>query len=320
MSLDANIERMMYGSRWDRVKNNLQENWKNYLWKGTIYTSLLFTLATTACSGLIGKTKEETKETVPITQITQVPETTVVETTAPETKPVSFYDNIDEKIRFNVEDGMFPDFWYKAPYNAKAESLNPSEIERSKNILIKVLKKYPEDVLAKNLSKIYVLNYLGFYGVEAGGTDSLDSVYLENKGENNGFDSVWIEKIFHAEFSSILLVNYNSLFNKQAWININPNDFKYVSDTGIEAVINGKDSSTFDPKLNEIGFLYEYAQSSLENDFNSFAKNIFVNDTYFWEAIDKYPKIKAKNDLVIDFYNKINPKFTLAYFKQISQQ
>lgn len=288
-----------------------------------ILLSILLITISSCCLPVKKNTSSRTRQvfatiTVPTTTTaptTTIAKTTIAETTL-ETNPVGFYKNIDDKIRFIIEEGMFPDSWYDEPINAKAESLNPEEIKRTRSIIIKALKKYPDEVLIKNLSKVYVLSELEFYGVGFGGTNSDDSVYLTNIDYSN----IWIETAFHQEFSSIFLRSYKSLFDKQAWIRINPGDFIYFSDTGVEALKKGQDSTIFDPKLNEIGFLYEYAQSTPENDFNSFAENIFMNDSYFWEAIDKYPKLKEKFDLIVKFYNSINPIFTEEYFRKISQE
>lgn len=300
-----------------------------------ILITLLFLLSilsvtASACCLTIGE-----KETVMVTETTQAPETTVVETVAettsqvvetiaettetfPETTQQSYFENIEDKIRFKVEDKMFPSDWYNKEINAKAKDLSPSEIERSRNIILNALKKYPEDYLIINLSKTYVLGYLSFYGVEYGGTNSSDCVYITNKGVKAGFTDLYIESAFHHEFSHILLRGYSSFLNTELWENINPKNFKYLG-TGVEAIKEGKASKIYDSSLNEKGFLYKYAQSDLEDDFGSFAENIFVNDPLFWKAIDKYPKLKEKFNLVVDFYHSINPIFTEDYFREISQ-
>ena len=76
-------------------------------------------------------------------------------------------------------------------------------------------------------------------------------------------------------------------------------------------------SQEFDPELHEMGFLYEYAGSTSENDFNSFAENIFMGDESFFKTVEGYEKLKAKLDLIIRFYNTINPRFTIEYFKEV---
>lgn len=52
----------------------------------------------------------------------------------------------------------------------------------------------------------------------------------------------------------------------------------------------------------------------------AFTHKILFNDGTFWEICDKYPKIKEKTDLAIDFYNKLKPLFTKEYFRKISQE
>ncbi|EGV43723.2 hypothetical protein BZARG_1192 [Bizionia argentinensis JUB59] len=125
-----------------------------------------------------------------------------------------------------------------------------------------------------------------------------------------------MEQLFHAEFSSILLRNYKDQFNELAWINSNSYKFKYGND-GASTIKEQKASQHFFHKWNNQGFLNEYATSSLENDFNSFAKNIFTPKPRFDKLIEEYSALANKNRLIIEFYNAIHDDFTKVYFKDI---
>ncbi len=224
-----------------------------------------------------------------------------------------------DEIIFTADKDIFPGYWYDPEINAKAESLSEGEIDRSRSIIISALDKYPIEVLKDNLKSVYALKSMNFYGVDYGGTNSKASVYVVNVGEDMGYSDICIEESFHHEFSSVLLRKYKQLFDESGWRQINPDGFEYFDEAtgGSGAIREGKDSQEFDPELHEMGFLYQYAGSTLENDFNSFAENIFMGEESFFKTVEGYEKLKAKLDLIIEFYNAVNPRFTIEYFKGI---
>lgn len=226
----------------------------------------------------------------------------------------TFYE---DNIIFTADENIFPGEWLVPEINAKGESLSEGEIERSKIIIISALDKYPTQFLKYNLKNVYILKSLSYSGVNAGGTNSFDCVYIANDGVNMGYTDIIIEKEFHHEFSSIILRNYWYIFKESAWRQVNPAGFSYFDEAGggVGAIKEGKTSSDFNVQAHESGFLYEYAESSLENDFNSFAENIFMGDDSFFNTVGNYEKLQMKLDLIVEFYNTIDPTFTLEYFK-----
>ena len=55
----------------------------------------------------------------------------------------------------------------------------------------------------------------------------------------------------------------------------------------------------------------------MENDINTYAQNLFSPTTGFWDIVEKYPRVKKKVKLLVKFYNKINPVFTMSYFRKL---
>ena len=176
--------------------------------------------------------------------------------------------------------------------------------------------KYPAHVLKENLHTIYAFNSLNFYGLPYGGTFSVSkkTVYITDDTSLNVKDQC-IESFFHHEFSSILLRKHPCFISKRTWKSNNQLDFHYGKG-GLEAIREGNSSMEYDSILNEKGFLNKYSQSSLEEDMNVFAQNIFAGGPGFWKIVDHYDKIKAKALLIISFYHKIDPVFTEKYFRQ----
>ncbi len=213
------------------------------------------------------------------------------------------------EIIFSANGTIFPDSWYSPEINAKAVSLEQAEYERSIELINQVLLMYPESVIRLNLQKIYILKSIEFYGVQFGGTNSSDALYLTNDGIDLGYTDRYFKQLFHAEFSSILFRNYPQYFNKVQWESLNPETFEYGQGE-VEVLDASLNLEEFNIELNTIGFLNEYATSSLENDFNSFAKNIFEPLAEFRQLLSDFYLLQKKAELLIQFYEQIDPYFS----------
>ena len=220
------------------------------------------------------------------------------------------------KVLTSADRNIFPESWRSSRINAQAVSLVDGEIERSKTILTAAFKKYPTDILAANLDAVYVLHRLKYFGISASGTNSKNRIYLANRGIHAGFTDIWIEGVLHAEFSSILLRNFSHHLDTDAWKATNKTGFEYGSG-GVQAIRNGRARKKFDTQLHGAGFLFEYARSSLENDFNSIAEQLFIGDPRFWTIVNKHDGIHRKTKLVTGFYQKIDPSFDQTFFESI---
>ena len=208
---------------------------------------------------------------------------------------------------------IFPKSWLTPKINAQATPLEPHLREPSRTLLQQALSKYPPAVLQTHLQHVYVIGRLSYSGVPTGGTNSRNAVYLANVG--NASSSV-LEGIFHAEFSSILLRNLPQNLDQKRWLSINPPDFHYLG-SGVQAIKKGKASRKPDPALQALGFLHSYAQASMEEDFNSIACRLMMGDAALWSAIQQFPKMREKAELVIAFYTKLDPQFTRARFEAL---
>lgn len=206
---------------------------------------------------------------------------------------------------------IFPKSWLTQKINAQATPLELRLREPSRMLVQHALSKYPPAVLQTHLRHVYVIGRISYSGVPAGGTNSRDAVYLANIGKDS--DPV-LEGIFHAEFSSILLRNLPQNLDQKHWLAINPPDFHYLG-SGVQAIRQGKASRKPDPALQALGFLHSYAQASMEEDFNSIACRLMMGDAALWSAIQQFPKMREKAELVIAFYTKLDPQFTRERFE-----
>jgi hypothetical protein len=214
------------------------------------------------------------------------------------------------------DDHIFPELWRKTPINAKGEALAEGDFERVSAVFKRAFAKYPEAILTKNLKAVYVLSELKYSGVVAAGTNSTAAAYVKVGEIKKGYTDAGIEYTFHAEFSSILLRNRGTDFDAAAWQKLNPPDFKY-SVGGVGAIRQGKASLQPDENLFRQGFRNQYAQSSLENDFNGYAAGLFMGDKQLWELAEKHAAIKGKLTITIAFYHAVEASLTEKHFREL---
>ena len=224
------------------------------------------------------------------------------------------------RIGFGYSTSIFPIEWQRSPISAEGVPIDQQEIERSQAITINALKKYPEELLRLNLRSVYWLKKMSFYDVGYGGTNSNNALYLTNDGTAMGYSNTYLEQTFHHEFSSILFRNYPSLFDTVAWKAFNENVDYNDPEDGVGAIRNNASSQDLDTLLCKRGMLTQYALSSLENDLNTFAQNIFSPSPGFWQIVDRFPRVREKTRLLIAFYKKINVMFSEKYFRILQNE
>ena len=67
------------------------------------------------------------------------------------------------------------------------------------------------------------------------------------------------------------------------------------------------------------GFLTEYSQISMEQDFNETAAHLFTNPE-IWQYCARFPRLDQKVDVMIDFYRQLHPEMDRLYFRAMSAQ
>jgi hypothetical protein len=227
------------------------------------------------------------------------------------------YRNIE--IAAYPESGMMPESWFEPPVSGKVTPLNAALLDFASETVRKAVDKYDNKLLEGNLKKVYLLGDLQFYGVPYGGTYYGQSVFMVVKSKMQGYTEAYVEKSFHHEFSSILYKNYPEKFPEAEWLRVNAPDFKYGSG-GVDAIKTGNAGLDFDSKSNEQGFLNEYSKASMEEDLNEVAGNLFLSSDEFWDVVDKYPIIKSKVQLMIQFYSSLDNKYTEEFFRNMNSK
>lgn len=222
-------------------------------------------------------------------------------------------------ISFRTDLAIFPRNWQTYEIKPQAEPITQSDESSCVSTLKSSLNKYPRSVVEANLKTIFVSSNLSFYGLNYGGTNSENAVYITlAPWREKNFNLRFLERAFHHELSSIFLRNYLNQFPQKSWNAALPTDFAYRGD-GTQSLREGTASTKYEAEFNKKGFLAEYSTSSLEEDFNLFAEALFSGDRDFWLLYDRYPLLAKKADLVIDFYHEIDPSFAKVQFRRLAQ-
>ena len=211
---------------------------------------------------------------------------------------------------------IFPEAWRGGQVAASGGMLPAQRREVSLRVMDAALTKYPAEVLREHLHMVYLLGELRYHGVITSGTNSKTSVYVKIGSPEKGFTPRHNEGVFHAEFSSILIRNRPEFLDQAAWKAANPPGFTYLGN-GVDAVRQGKARTKLDDKLNACGFLSEYGQSTLENDFNGFAARLWTGDAMLWKLASQHSSIQRKLSLVLRFYQQLHPRLDEKHFRQL---
>ncbi len=216
---------------------------------------------------------------------------------------VKVHQNYDAKV-------FFPPEWLAPPISGEGSQMLKGEVERSIEAVEKFLPAYPKEVLAKNLTDIYLVSGMKFYGKGFGAAYGKSAIYVNNEGRTRGYTQEFLLSQMHSELSSIFLTNYSSEFPSDAWKSGNPPGWRY-NGTGVEMLGQSDIFGQTDELLSR-GFLVKYSQSSLENDVNMFAFWAFTKGEKLKELASKYARIGRKFDLVVEFYRGIHPGINIS--------
>ena len=218
------------------------------------------------------------------------------------------------RVICGTEPGMFPSHWVRGRIRGKATALQRVKAMRMLRLIKQELKKYPVAFLRHHLKRVYILKNIYFFGLSYGGTyyTSTRTVYVIAASSN------YFRQLFHAEFSSIIYKKNQNDFPTSSWKQANSPDFSYGKG-GRNALRGGRSSTQFSSHWHKKGLLYQYGSASVEEDINSYARNIFAAKKGFWKIVSQYPRVARKVRLISRFYGKLHSRFTLKYFRSLSR-
>lgn len=198
----------------------------------------------------------------------------------------------------------------------KYSKLDEAKISKANSVYQSFRSKYPVSFL-KYLPEVYFFDTL----IDKNGQSIGGSQYQTKSGSwiiviayHSHCPPYLLERILHHEFSHIIEYKFYSEFDWKQWEKIGGSTKRDLG--GIGAIKNGAASQEFDPELNKMGFLHQYAMSSPLEDATSIIENYFVPETDFWDIIDSNVILERKAIYIVNFYQTLDTTFTLEYFKQ----
>jgi hypothetical protein len=216
----------------------------------------------------------------------------------------------DLKILTKVHSPIFfPVQWRTPDVHAKALRVDEDNYLRALNILAQELEKYSTSVVKHHLKAVALCSKLSLYGIDYGGTNIENRIYLTVLSPREGYTDDYIRKTINHEFSSILIRDFK--FPIKKWISALPSTVSYADslDQEVKAIEAGREFN--EPSENELnaGFLAAYGRTNYENDINTYAGMLFTDPIKLRELAEKYPVIDTKYKLIVNFYKSLDPHF-----------
>jgi hypothetical protein len=220
------------------------------------------------------------------------------------------------KIVYKIENDFFsplenPPIPAGPPRYSNVEPIRHRVLLRYPVLLQKAFNKYPIEVVKKYLNAIYFANDIDADGRKAAGTyDPFRRIiYLVDNGTQN--DDLAMSTIHH-ELSSLFLKRHSFFIN--SWEDHNPRGFKYLDDIYDDWKTIKKIRNTIsDHDCYEKGIVANYGLTNFENDFNEYSEMIFTYPNKFKKIMEKYPRVRGKFKVWLEFYQRIDPIFTEKY-------
>lgn len=206
----------------------------------------------------------------------------------------------------NIHYKYIPQSFFPQQPSARGSQAWLKNITITLTLVEKFLSKYPKEVISNNLSDIFLLGTLEFNGKSYGGTYMDSAIYVSTGGFYIHSDSSLLG-LMHAEFSSILFHNYK--FPLEEWETVNKPTWRYLG-SGFDMLGRPEIYDQTDELLQN-GFLQEYSQATLEEDFNKFVEWTFTKPERLRKLASKYERVRKKYELLIKFYESIDAKIDI---------
>lgn len=235
-----------------------------------------------------------------------------------EEKYKKFLENLNESffengILFYIDKELYLSYFHDD--TKKLIYLPEEQRSRVKKIIKDAVEAYPFGFVPQHLTKLFIIgNEIKFKNVDNVTAIAIgETIFLTDSEINN--EIIYLIR-FHHEFNHVLQYTYKELFDSyyEAWQSNNPEGFEYY---GYEKYKDEYYNEEEWLKMYEDGFISSYSMVNYSEDFAEIASRSFTKDPVFWKSVRNYPRIRQKFELLVDFYNKIDPNITLEYFEKM---
>ncbi len=225
-------------------------------------------------------------------------------------------EEMKSRISVQVDDATFPRPLLNA-WRLRSEPVHEKRAVRAKGVILDEMRRYPCHLLLDNLKDVRLAGRLlvgGRPDVIAGiHADGFVALAVNYAGVPTKLACMTVAEKFHHELSSVLYQSHVESLDQAAFEKANPTDFRYSTPSVDDARIDSMRRYT--PKLAERGFLSAYSMTSLQNDVNIIAEELFCNPDTLFEACTQYPRLQVKVSVVLAFYRTLDPLLSEEAFK-----
>ena len=220
---------------------------------------------------------------------------------------VSFYSQAQIPLRMELPVSGEGDVLFEltsAPVDPKLE-------QRVRSIVESELRRYPKGTL-DCLDAVMIGGELTVAVNAAKGAYLLGIVFLTVGDADLGWATdERVVSTLHHEISSVLLHAHRSRLDEARFRAALPAGFRYAEDQDSRVWLQPLRGWEFDVSLGylEAGFLEPWAMRCLEQDFNSYAEELFVRPPRLLRMFAPESLVGRKARVVRDFYIAIDPRF-----------
>lgn len=225
---------------------------------------------------------------------------------------VSFYAQAPIPFRMELAPAGEPE----ACIELTSTSLAGAAQDRVRNVVESELARYPEGVLDPILDLVLIGGDLSVLGLRANGAYVFGSVFLAigdiDRGEAT--DARVIATLHH-EISSLVLRAHRDRFDEARFREALPTAFRYEAERIENGDLQSPRTWEFEVSLGylEAGFLWPWAMRSLEQDFNSYAQELFVRPPRLLRMFATESPVARKARVVRDLYLSVDPRFAEVF-------
>lgn len=213
-----------------------------------------------------------------------------------------------------------PDSFFVPPYTeadakipeGKVLAASPRVMRESLQGIEDALNCYPEGFVSSLIDAIFISGEMWFDGQRAGGTYGSSWLIIASSTKREGYESNYETAYYgvHHELSSFV---FNQLpIIGFVWAGLMPIDWNPAT-----SYLTALSVDSFATPDYANGFLSKYAETSVENDFNTYAEFAFGNPDKLAELAGEHPLIAKKLRLFIGAYTVTSPAM-VSIFKQSS--
>jgi hypothetical protein len=221
------------------------------------------------------------------------------------------------EVRYEGDPSTFIIYGDHTPPVWSLGRIDDADIVPGLKAIREALSVYPKSFIAKPYNRvhpIFLVRSITIKGLEVGGMIFGASIYVPTRAMQDPYSVTFAEDTFHHEFS--LLAFHQGPSPVEAWSAVNPPGFAYETDSDpdvVRAAGHRPDAGETSDAVHEMGFLEKYAESALEEDWQTYAERAFNHPGDLIDFIKRFPRVKAKARIFIDHYESLDPAFN-AYF------